>query len=36
MKQYIYNVDTIKKNFLASYADTIIKGKQAVSGEYSY
>ena len=25
MKQYIYNVDTIKKNFLASYADTIIK-----------
>lgn len=25
MKQYIYNVDTIKKNFLASYADAIIK-----------
>lgn len=25
MKQYIYNADTIKKNFLASYADAIIK-----------
>ena len=25
MKQYIYNTDTIKKNFIASYADTIIK-----------
>lgn len=25
MKQYIYNADTIKKNFLASYADVIIR-----------
>lgn len=25
MKQYIYNADTVKKNFLASYADAIIK-----------
>lgn len=25
MKQYIYNADTIKKNFLASYADAIIR-----------
>lgn len=25
MKQYIYNADKIKKNFLASYADAIIK-----------
>ena len=25
MKQYIYNADTIKTNFLASYADAIIK-----------
>ncbi len=25
MKQYIYNIDTIKKNFMASYADAIIK-----------
>lgn len=25
MKQYIYNADLVKKNFLASYADAIIK-----------
>lgn len=28
MKQYMYNIDTIKKNFIASYADTIIKGNR--------
>lgn len=28
MKQYIYNEDSIKKNYLASYADAIIKGNQ--------
>lgn len=28
MKQYIYNADTIKKNFLVSYADAIIKGNR--------
>lgn len=25
MKQYIYNTDTVKKNFIASYADAMIK-----------
>lgn len=25
MKQYIYNTDSIKKNYIASYADAIIK-----------
>lgn len=24
MKQYIYNTDTVKKNFIASYADAVI------------
>lgn len=28
MKQYIYNTDMIKKNFIASYADAIIKGNK--------
>ncbi len=28
MRQYIYNEDSIKKNYIASYADTTIKGNQ--------
>lgn len=28
MKQYIYNKESIKKNYIASYADAIIKGNK--------